>query len=946
MKDSQRPQKLEHRSRSTSRAPSSKSYNAGASRRYAPNESRLRKPPFSPTVEDVGIDGDGVQMRGKPDQTPMLIQIADDSSSTETDGPLTPQDSLVDGQNEHKHIHGNDAKRHNDPTLSQSRKTSPSINVPQPNDNCRGRRETLAVDTELARSASTGGVPPPGYERARSPYSFNPARNFTAKESRTPREYVLTPETMSPKVRDFVGQVKTNPKRPARPSIDRRASAMPHLGGPTSASAARSRYVENSSDESDQEYAKMRFGSGQFTTDAMPTSSASYFDTPHVNDRQFSLKHANSPPRTPLSPEHTRGTFLNRDTLLNGPGLQHLSTLLEEQHSDRRRASPRPSPQPSPTVSPTASPHASPPRTPPGAHLSRSSTIESLKRYSPSSKPSSPLSSRPSSPKSAAQTFSARPVDHDDAPRPPPLRANQTPAWNSARLPKADSLLSPQIDVRSPLPAPPRHDKSYSYDKSEPRYQTSRQTSYSPNSTSGAPALEPLRQHQRQRSASNAELRRELPPLSTKAPELHQIPNAPVSPGLKTGTGSYTPAPSSGMLGANLFETGSTSGRSRSTAPGSSSHHRHRSRSRTASDVRSVPRSKSTAPLPLIPTSDQTQPVMLPQCPRPEPVAGYNDWYTIDRCSPMAVCPDCRNNIFGSGYERAFQPLAEVRNQKIHCSLNDPWIRLACLLTFSKQRKDTRLLGHLADVSHEEPPCPENRPSDNRIWYHLRDSDTSQDFQDFQVCSHCVYSLEAIYPNLGPEFHRSRDLKKEPRVCGLRSDVHRLGKYLNHLVAMADEANRTNSKPTTSDFIWEVKWMTVISSCKGDKVHYGEDWHSHPDLPELTICQECYYKVVRPVIKQNRSSSRLAAKITPEAKEIIGGASCKLYSPRMKQIFETACREKDFESLQKAVRKRNDLQQDLLEAEMVYHKHANDRKAREDFAWLQEKWRKLERKHD
>ena len=276
---------------------------------------------------------------------------------------------------------------------------------------------------------------------------------------------------------------------------------------------------------------------------------------------------------------------------------------------------------------------------------------------------------------------------------------------------------------------------------------------------------------------------------------------------------------------------------------------------------------------------------------------------------------------------------------------------MACLDAFAKKRKISSLLmdlGDLAEISTEEPVCPKHRLSEESIWYHLRDSETDRDFQDFQVCSHCVYSLEIICPNLGDIFHKSTDLKQEPRACSLRSDVHRLGKYLNQLVAMSEEAKKTGNKPPpTSDFIWEVKWMTVIDACKGDGVHYGQDMHKHPNLPELTICEECYYKNVRPVLKTMRREPRhFVHEITPEAKEVVGGASCKLYSPRMKQIFETACRERDFEYLQKAVRKRNDLQIDLEEAKMIYHRTPQDGKAKAEMDYLTEKWRKLERRHD
>ena len=295
--------------------------------------------------------------------------------------------------------------------------------------------------------------------------------------------------------------------------------------------------------------------------------------------------------------------------------------------------------------------------------------------------------------------------------------------------------------------------------------------------------------------------------------------------------------------------------------------------------------------------------------------------------------------------------------------MNDPWVRLACLDSFKRDKVNTRLLDMLAEVSQEELPCPESQLEDDRTWYHLRDDETGRDFKHFHICAHCVCSLEAIYPRLGDMFHRSKDLKKdEPRVCNLRSDVTRFGKYLNSFVTMAAEAESLpkNAIPPTSDFIWEVKWMTVISPCNGSAVHYGQDMHSHPDLPQFTICEECYYKTVRPLLKtvprpnsssfsnNNKASdsdTHFIHRITPEAKEIVAGSTCKLYSPRMQQIFEVSVRDNDWEYLSKAVKKRNDLLMDLEEAKTALAR-GNDEEARKEVEYLRGKWEKLEKKHE
>ena len=332
----------------------------------------------------------------------------------------------------------------------------------------------------------------------------------------------------------------------------------------------------------------------------------------------------------------------------------------------------------------------------------------------------------------------------------------------------------------------------------------------------------------------------------------------------------------------------------------------------------------------------------------------------------MHICPDCRTQVFGRGWERVFEHSKPIKSdKKIACAFNDPWVRFGSLLSFSQKKVEAKMLALLAEVAEEELPCPESRLEEGHTWYHLRDSETGKDYTEFQVCSHCVYSLEVIYPNLGDAdiFHSSKDIKKkDPHVCDLRNDVMRFSKYLDLLTTLSQTPK--GREINTSDFIWEVKWMTVISPCNGSAVHYGQDMHIHPALPEFTVCEECYYKTVRPLLKtlppppsssppshrdqQAQQQQHWLHALPIEPKEIVGGSTCKLYSPRMKQIFATAVKDNDFEYLVKAVKKRQDLLVDLEEAKGVVAKarkgEEGDR-AREELEWLKGKWEKLEKKH-
>ena len=911
-------------------------------------------------------------MRGEPNQTPMLIQIAGDSSTSESEGPPTPESSTSDGQAGMVQHQGDD-----DGSLDVDFQTA-SQHVRMDEKKGRGRKG-LTIDTGSGREAHNMEDPSVHIERARSPYSHRPPPRGDTKPQ--PAVQVLSPQPINspgcetpralephllPKSHQVglvggshAGNVKqaggghaTNGppdpassglKRPLRPVLERRASAMPQLGTCSSATAARARYVENSSDESDRElYTKLRARSGQLTSDALPRAEAgSYFDSP---PRQHERSHTRAAmdPNNPYT-EHATGTYFNRDSLLNGPALQHLSTVLEGQHQHQRLASPRASPQVSPQASRSGTPTPSPPQTPAIRNHKRSSTVEIYQNNSPTAaRYSSPASSRPSSPKPGLQNLPARPHEHDK-PR-TMTSAHRRTSSGSAQMVLPQSLTSY------------RYDRSGSYSSQDAREQTGRKASYASDSTKEPTMLQPKRIDQRHRKPSSEDLRKALPLISTKEAVLHQDFDALKSPRSKSRSGPYVPVTAGATLGANLADGGGKSHRSRSIAPENPSNHRHRSRSRAASDAKAV-RSSSVNPRKTKPCSDQDDLMFLPACPRPEPVSGYDDWYCLEQNTSMLICPNCRNGIFGRDYERAFYRAAEPkRGQKVHCAMNNPWIRLASMASFQNKRPNLRDLRDLTDISYEEPPCPKSTPSSECYWYHLRDSETSRTFADFQVCSHCVYSLELLYPGLGDIFHATsngKDAKKgqlkdkEPHVCSLRSDEARFGKYLDSLINMDESARKSKSKPSTSDFIWEIKWLTIISPCNGAAVHYGQDMHCHPDCPELTICEECYYKTVRPALKSisRRDTRHFARGIGYEAKEIVGPSTCKLYSARMKQLFREAVEDDDFEYLKKAVEKRHLLLKDLEEARMALAKKPHEEKLKGDVEYFEGKLEKLGRRH-
>lgn len=280
-------------------------------------------------------------------------------------------------------------------------------------------------------------------------------------------------------------------------------------------------------------------------------------------------------------------------------------------------------------------------------------------------------------------------------------------------------------------------------------------------------------------------------------------------------------------------------------------------------------------------------------------------------------------------------------SEELICAINDPWVRMACLAGILRGSSDLSPVVNLVLENEDRSPCPQRTPA-RRDWYYLRDPEADENLADFRVCSHCAHSLYSLFPVLDRVFRRREDLEEEPLLCSIRSaDPVRFGQYVSHCEKAQQAALKSSRKhPDMSDFIWYHKKETVISECTRDQVLIGRDWHLHPQLPQCTVCEECYYEVVRPEIKKGHT---IAARFTPVAKHINDGVSCALYSPRMKEVFRIACEDDDFKYLEKNVMSRRDLQIKIMAAKMAVQQHPRDSEAQDELDDYMKKWHKMER---
>ena len=311
------------------------------------------------------------------------------------------------------------------------------------------------------------------------------------------------------------------------------------------------------------------------------------------------------------------------------------------------------------------------------------------------------------------------------------------------------------------------------------------------------------------------------------------------------------------------------------------------------------------------PRPTQNHALPMPSCPRPAPVAGYHDWYTLNGMTSFNICPTCREHVVGAGYGGHFTPSASrPHGYETRCDFSIPWVRMAWLLTLKQRRPDANLLYLLAEVAVQESPCP-GKFGAAGPWFRLTDPVVGRTVSNFDICPYCVRSLETIFPTLQGVFQHMPSATQQSRICDLRSDSKRFATYVDMLEEVANRAVHTRKPPDTRRFVDLARTMASIRECPRDDMIVGQAWYMMPQMPELTVCEECYDEVVWPLIE---AGSPLAARFNRSMQPVAPpsvGVSCQLYSPRMRKVFEETCRRDDLVGLRKAALQRWRVERDL-----------------------------------
>ncbi|CAD6569736.1 MAG: hypothetical protein ASARMPRED_003124 [Alectoria sarmentosa] len=802
----------------------------------------------------VVLEDDGVQMRGTPDQNPIVKDADDDSESlgshysSEDSAPTTPQSTVDDTQDR-----GYVWKPEDDDRIplnyggSKNPSTTAQRRAPVPQEKERGRRDVPRLDTEFARDKSRADAPPP-LERARSPYASGP-KPSRPKQDRFSGEHKLSPEFMSPGVKYAEGQRSHSYYDPRIATDDS------------------SRNLDQIKHDPERSGRPALASSGRHAS-AYGTTNATYGSTGERDQREDTYDHPTRPSLAPL------GRHASAAVVYPGASLSHSMV---------------------------------PPQL--GYHRGSSDESDASRGSGGHRKGPNPLSAQ-NSPKFSASHFTDRSQRQHSSRQPtltPPelIPEHRGPATNRASLLSGDFLLG--INARlehdiagarraSPRPSP------------QPSPMASPRGSPTTSPFSSPPRTPPNEDHHRRTHTviglkNEVQRPRPLSPLSSNS-----TPRTPRTPG----------------TGVHAVEADLT-GRPRHAAP----------------------RSRMTTPLPSPTSMVEPEPILGPGISVRSPSPAVHANYRSDRQHEPQ-------------YSHHLMPRApEPHGEKTICDLNDPWIRLATQMTMNQIRPDLDLLTALAKTTAKQRPCMEDKSVARHHWYRLEDEETGKHIPDFNICQHCVYSLEIIFPVLKEVFYMSRGHHSEAkeRVCSLRSDGHNFVQYINVLDQVAAEARKSHKEPNTAPLARLARQFTqdpespktrttpqssshlVRPKCPRDQMLPNLPWHIHPRIPEFTICPSCYNDVVLPAVIAGHPIAR-AMDHSPH--KVDQRASCHLYSPRMRTVFNEACEDDDFEHLRHTAHRRHLLQQDLLDVFQEGERHPDDEEVKERGRGLYEEWKRKE----
>ncbi|KAM7219990.1 hypothetical protein V8F06_004676 [Rhypophila decipiens] len=292
--------------------------------------------------------------------------------------------------------------------------------------------------------------------------------------------------------------------------------------------------------------------------------------------------------------------------------------------------------------------------------------------------------------------------------------------------------------------------------------------------------------------------------------------------------------------------------------------------------------------------------------------ASDGQFLTLPR-SDFDVCLDCHSAVFANTeLGHMFVPATNRSDRPISCDFgSSPWYRIAYLMTLKYRLPDLRLLQGIASVAARQQPCAGDKAA-NRIWYSIMEPRAGKPIRTFNACPSCAKMTEVLLPNLAGLFVPLSSASEPTRgVCELHfaPGRKRFTDYFDILEKASDRALSKRTAPNVQDVAERIKDLSELEECPRNKPMANKKWHIMQNLPEFTVCDECFEEVVWPYIRDKDPTD--IPRDFYNKRQVLPIASCMLYSDRMRDVFRRACRKDDMDFLEAKVKEKLKMERDI-----------------------------------
>lgn len=299
----------------------------------------------------------------------------------------------------------------------------------------------------------------------------------------------------------------------------------------------------------------------------------------------------------------------------------------------------------------------------------------------------------------------------------------------------------------------------------------------------------------------------------------------------------------------------------------------------------------------------------LPECVSATPTFAYTmKWYNTVNPSPipgMTLCEACY--LDRVGWQEDMVPhFAQVTvrpddlNSRFICDFQVKPMNMCSDLLLSHGMFEK--WHHFASLTMSKPRCNEEGIIDGE-WHGLADpKDATRDIKDIDICAACHASWNQS-ADLGHLFRRLIFPSGTLRLCSLNSSAPQHSDYV-------DNWNQLYFTRDPAPFIDYFSRFASLSNCQGSRRLENALWYGDK-AASLLICPWCFEEAVRGTL----FSSTFSLQNT----RLADGYHCSLYSPRMRDKYAQACKQRSLDSfLSFAVHREQIYQQINPQLEVYY----------------------------